>query len=124
MITTKTIDGITYHLASAIDGWPTGPCLTADALMLRLSAYESGADVTEAAPGQASRAQMAAFLAWARDAGFRDGGQLVRQIEQAIADGLHSDAWIRASRELGKMARQIPSAVLMAGSAAIRRIGA
>jgi hypothetical protein len=122
LIDTKTIDGTMYYITAAEDGWPTGPCGpcgSVAAALERVAAYERLDEVSEAAPGQASRAQMTAFLVWARSAGIRDGGAMLQSIEEARRDGLHSDAWIRASRHLVEMK---PATVLRAGGAKIRRV--
>jgi hypothetical protein len=98
---TLQIDGITYYTATASDGWTTGPCPSVAICSERLAAYEAGEEVSEAAPEQFSRAQ----LATARyEIQRRPRTVLIAQMDQAIQDalrnGLHSDAWIRATRLL------------------------
>lgn len=120
VIETTVIDGVAYSSAVAADGWPTGPCSTADRALERLHRYESGDEVSEAAPGQFSRAQMTVALSW----GQRERlDEEVAMIERARQDGLHSEAWVRASFRLlsDMLRREIPRSVWDAGGARIRR---
>src|SRR5689334_23185218 len=94
---TCAVDGVLYYGLVAVDGWPTGPCPSPEKARERLDAYEAGAEVSEAAPQQLSRAQLSAVLR------FRHGlAPSIRERLHALASaaqlaGLHSEEWIRAS---------------------------
>jgi hypothetical protein len=119
-IATESFDGVTYYSAIACDGWPTGPCATADKAIERAAAYERGEEVSEAAPGQASRAQMQAFRSWVEVQRFRDGGGIARTVDAAIEAGLHTAEWLRSSTLLRNLAGSADQ-VIHAGGAYIRR---
>lgn len=116
-IFTMVVDGVTYFGAIALDGWPTGPCPSEAKALERLAAYERGEEVSEAAPQQASRRQMTAFAQWALaerlDVEFR-------LAEDARRDGLHSEAWVRASRRFVALWEMMPDRVRRAGGARLR----
>lgn len=93
-IFTITVDGRDYFGTLANDGWPTGPCPSAEEATLRVEAYERGDEVDEAAPQQLSRRQMTTVAQWAAENGFAAEATLAAV---ARSEGLHSEAWIRAS---------------------------
>src|ERR1044071_8931120 len=75
------IAGNIYYQLAACDGWSSGPCLSPAKAIERITAYERCEEISEAAPGQASRAQMKAFLAWATTtAGFTTESMYGRDI--------------------------------------------
>lgn len=139
--------GQTYYQLVACDGWPSGPCPSPAKAIERVTAYERCEEVSEAAPQQASRAQMKAFLEWGNSLGggtpplrptygavMRDVGghspnygtqpsHVSLLASNAIRDGLHSQAWMAASAELVRLAgtRELPGHVLNAGGTMTRR---
>lgn len=135
------IAGAVYYQLTACDGWPTGPCPSPAKAVERVTAYERCEEVSEAAPQQASRAQMRAFLEWGNSLGQRPmcsavtrdiGGsatsygapsRVTQLASLAIREGLHSHAWLIASQELVRLAgtRELPSHVLNAGGTLVRR---
>lgn len=116
------IDGAWYFGAVASDGWPTGPCLSEGKALERLRAYESGAEVSEAAPDQLSRAQMTGILQWRHGVGSTIRDMLHGLASEAqLGGGLHSEAWLRASRAAVAVWDIVPDSVRLAGGARIRK---
>jgi hypothetical protein len=109
------IAGQPYYQGVAEDGWPTGPCPSPEKCVERLAAYERGEEVSEAAPGQCSRAQMTAFGVWIEDQ------EQYGLVADAVACGLHSAEWARASRLFVSMLATLPDYVVRAGGARIRK---
>lgn len=124
-LTTLEIDGITYYIAEASDGWLTGPCAREPKCMERLGAYETGQEVSEAAPDQCSRQQMVAAsceLASRHDYGRNKTIKMIDDmIGKAIADGLHSDNWIRASHLIINNSSLFTNKTWLAGGYRIRK---
>lgn len=118
---TGMTDGVRYYGAVAEDGWPTGPCQSEAHARERLGLYESGQEVSEAAPGQLSRAQLAAVLRWRTGVGstFRD--RLHALAADAQIMGLHSPNWVRASAAVVAVWGIVPESVRFAGGARLRR---
>jgi len=133
-------EGRIYYQMVACDGWPTGPCDSLHSALERVVAYEKGEEVSEAAPGQASRAQMTAFHDWA--SGGYQVGHAVRDVSGvdtypnstryaevvgatmgALSSHLHSTAWMAASRllNIALSSWRLPSNILNAGGAVVRR---
>lgn len=115
---TLLFEGRPYYGCVADDGWPTGPCPSAEKTIERVSAYEAGLEVSEAAPQQVSRIQLTRFKAWAHDRG-RDG--LVALAEAAMNDGLHTEAWMRVSAAFVDLYSTLPMTVTKAGGTRVRR---
>lgn len=93
-LTTRVVDGRSYFEAAA-RGWSSGPCNSSAEALERLTAYHRGDEVSEAAPGMASRAEMEAATA------LFAGRLRIRGVDYTAEPGeLHSDAWIRASRQI------------------------
>lgn len=114
------VDGVTFYSSVAVDGWPTGPCRTEAKVVERYTAYEKCEEVSEAAPGQASRAQMQAFFLWASETWSAvDDGHALLVIGDAIIAGLHTTEWVRASMLLAKL--RPGNEVFDAGGALVRR---
>lgn len=119
---TCVVDDVTYYgLVAAADGWPTGPCPSPEKARERLDAYEAGLEVSEAAPGQLSRAQLSAVLRLRHRLGPSTRERLQALADDAIASGLHSPAWARASAAAVKVWDILPDWVRHAGGARIRR---
>lgn len=116
-IDTRVVDGITYYSTVACDGWPTGPCQSAAKAIERVRAYEACEEVSQAAPGQASYAQMHAFLE-----ALSSGHEGTALVLRAIESGLHTEDWAKASGLLGSMSAQPDMrAVIDAGGTWVRR---
>jgi hypothetical protein len=111
----RSIAGVTYYYDLAEDGWPTGPCPSVELAVARRCAYERGEEVSEAAPGQCSRAQMTAFAAWLEDQEQYAG------VMDAVVSGLHSAEWVRASALFVSVIDSLPDYIVHAGGARIRR---
>ncbi len=112
----ETIDGVIYYHLIACDGWPTGPCKTVEKARERVRAYELCEEVSEAAPGQASRAQMQALRSFLE----RTSALIeLDGVDSAIRAGLHSTEWIRMSARLASR-YNIPE-VVQAGGTLVRR---
>lgn len=93
-LTERVVDGKVYSEASA-RGWSTGPCSSVQAALERLDAYHSGHRISEAAPGMASRTEMAAAAA------LFAGRRRIRGMNHTESPGeLHSDRWIRATNQI------------------------
>jgi hypothetical protein len=118
-IAVESFGGVLYFSAIACDGWPTGPCPSEAKARERVTAYERCEEVSEAAPGQGSRAQMRALRQWLVDTDFRGSREEIHHIDEAIRAGLHTEEWCRASRLFATA--NPPRFVIQAGGAYIRR---
>lgn len=93
-LASRVVDGTMYMEASA-RGWSTGPCESASAALERLTAYFAGDEISEAAPGMASRAEMEVAQR------LFEGRLRIRGWNYCAEPGdLHSDAWIRACQQI------------------------
>lgn len=121
---TMAVDRVAYFVAhDHVTGWSTGPCATVADAEARLISWMAGEEVTEAAPGQASRGQMAGALAIITTRLVpRDNGECKRLLQAAIKDGLHSEAWVRASARVARLVYE--PEVANAPSVMIRRVTA
>jgi hypothetical protein len=118
-IATESFDGVTYYSAVACDGWPTGPCPTREKALERVGAYQRCEEVSEAAPGQASRAQMRALRQWFVDTDFRGNRPEIAVVDAAISAGIHTEEWCVASRLFSEV--KPPASVFNAGGTIVRR---
>jgi hypothetical protein len=113
------VDDVPYFSAIACDGWPTGPCPSEAKARERVTAYERCEEVSEAALGQGSRAQMRALRQWLVDTDFRGNRPEISVIDAAIEAGLHTEEWCRASRLFSEVNPH--QSVFNAGGTLVRR---